>query len=96
MMQAVCDIQPMQRNTSTKVERVSTIENAKKISSDIWSYRGWIIRRWDNNYLNDPEVRGFQYNTYRNSDAYQRSEMTDIARTLKAAKMYIDNCEDVK
>ena len=67
---------------------------AKKLEENIWLYRGWIIKRWDNNYLNDPEIRGFQYNTYLDMDEYRKGNMTDIADTLKDAKMYIDICED--
>lgn len=86
----------MQTNINTNADRVSARVNAKKINADTWTYRGWIIKRWDNNFLNDPEVRGFQYNTYQNEEAYRKSQMTDIARTLRDAKMYIDNCEVVK
>jgi len=67
---------------------------AKKLEENIRLYRGWIIKKWDNNYLNDPEIRGFEYHTYRNIDEYHRGRSIDITRTLKDAKMYIDICED--
>jgi len=64
----------------------------KKLGNDMYQYRGWIIKKWDNNYLNDPEIRGMQWNTYRNADEFSKSETIDIASTLRDAKMYIDIC----
>jgi len=45
----------------------------KKLGNDMYQYRGWIIKKWDNNYLNDPEIRGMQWNTYRNADEFSKS-----------------------
>jgi len=64
----------------------------KKIAIDMYQYRGWIIKKYDNNYLLDPEIRGFQWNTYRNEERFNSSECTDIAKTLRDAKIYIDIC----
>ena len=64
----------------------------KKLGNDMYQYRGWIIKKWNNNYLNDPEIRGMQWNTYRNADEFSKSETIDIASTLRDAKMYIDIC----
>lgn len=74
------------QNTKTKT--------AKKIAQDVWSYRGWIIKRWDNDYLNDPEIRGYQYNTYDSYQNYKSGNSTDIADTLRGAKGYIDDCKN--
>jgi hypothetical protein len=59
---------------------------------EFYIYRGWLIKKWDNNYLNDPDIRGVQWNTYKNLAAYHSGGSTDIARTLRDAKMYIDIC----
>jgi len=64
----------------------------KKLGTDIYQYRGWIIKKWDNNYLLDPEIRGVQWNTYRNIEEYNSGQTIDITSTLKDAKNYIDIC----
>jgi hypothetical protein len=83
-------------NTNTQTEasavKVTRKHTAKKLENDIYQYRGWIIKKYDNNYLNDDEIKGFQWNTYRNMDEYKASRSIDIASTLRDAKMYIDIC----
>ena len=64
----------------------------KKLGNDLYQYRGWIIKKYNNNYLCDDEVKGFQWNTYRNLEEYNASRTIDIASSLRDAKMYIDNC----
>lgn len=66
---------------------------AKRLG-DFYIYRGWLIKKIDNNYLNDPEIRGVQWNTYRNQAAHDASSMTDIADTLREARVYVDICVD--
>ena len=65
---------------------------SKKLGNNMIEYRGWIIKKWDNNYLCDDEVKGFQWNTYRNLEEYNAGRTIDIASSLRDAKMYIDNC----
>jgi hypothetical protein len=69
-------------------------KHTAKRSGEFYIYRGWLIKKYNNNLLNDPEIRGNQWNTYENQNAYVQSNMTDIARSLRDAKMYIDICED--
>ena len=71
---------------------MSNKHTAKKIEKDMYQYRGWIIKKYDNNYLCDDEIRGFQWNTYQNLDGYNSSRTIDMASTLRKAKMYIDIC----
>lgn len=84
------------KTTHTKTESgavtVARKYTANKISKDVYKYRGWLIRKWDNNYLNDSDVRGYQWNTYRNNDEMAVGNSCDIADTLRGAKMYIDIC----
>ena len=79
------------KNTDASAVKV-TRKNATKRLGEFYIYCGWLIKKWDNNYLNDPEIRGVQWNTYKNLAAYHASETIDIARTLRDAKMYIDIC----
>jgi len=83
-------------NTNTKTEAgavtVASKYPTKKINRDVYKYRGWLIRKFNNDYLLDPEIRGVQWNTYRNYDAMSTGSSTDIADTLRDAKMYIDIC----
>ena len=75
--------------SAVKVTRKYTL---KKLGNDMYEYRGWIIKKYDNNYLCDDEIKGFQWNTYQNLDGYNSSRTIDIASTLREAKMYIDIC----
>lgn len=59
-------------------------------SGKLWEYRGFIIKQWDNDYLDDPEIRGYQYNVYRSLDDYKRGSSLDILSTMKNAKAMID------
>jgi len=63
---------------------------AHRLPNDMYDYRGYIIKKWDNNYLNDPEIRGFQYNVYRSMSDYKKSSSLDIVDTLREAKQFID------
>lgn len=56
----------------------------------LWLYRGFTIAQWNNNLLNDPEIRGYQYNVYRSLDDYKRGSSLDILSTMKNAKAMID------
>jgi len=58
----------------------------------MYQYRGWIIKKFNNDLLLDPEIRGIQWNTYKDMDGYNSSSSIDIASTLRDAKMYIDIC----
>ena len=80
--------------TRTEANAVKAVCNhtAKKLGNDLYQYRGWIIKKWNNNYLCDDEVKGFQWNTYQSLDGYKASCTIDIASTLREAKMYIDIC----
>jgi hypothetical protein len=81
-------------NTQTQVRgvKVSRKHTAKKLGNDIYEYRGWMIQKFDNDYLLDPEVRGVQWNTYRNREEMSAGRTIDIVDTLRDAKMYIDIC----
>ena len=71
---------------------MSNKHTAKKIEKDMYQYRGWIIKKFDNGYLLDEEIAGVQWNTYKDMDGYKSSNSIDIASTLRDAKMYIDIC----
>jgi hypothetical protein len=75
---------------------MSNKHTAKRLGKDIYQYRGWIIRKFDNNYLLDPEIRGVQWNTYRNLDEYKASRTIDILATLKGARWSIDVSVDMQ
>lgn len=79
-------------NSETSAVKVTRKHTAKKLGNDLYQYRGWIIKKYDNNYLNDDEIRGFQWNTYRNFDGYEASGTIDITSTLRDAKIHIDIC----
>ena len=79
------------KNTDASAVKV-TRRNVTKRLGEFYIYRGWLIKKWDNNYLNDPDIYGVQWNTYKNLAAYHSGGCTDIARTLRDAKMYIDIC----
>lgn len=87
-------------NTNTHTEpravKVSRKHTAKKLETDIYEYRGWIIKKWDNNYLCDDEIKGFQWNTYRNLEEYKQSRTIDITSTLREAKQYVDQCVEMR
>ena len=87
-------------NTNTQTEaravKVSRKHTAKKLENDMYEYRGWIIKKWDNNYLCDDEIKGFQWNTYRNLEEYKQSRTIDITSTLREAKQYIDQCVEMR
>jgi len=68
------------------------MKHTTKKLGEFYIYRGWLIKKWNNNELNDPEIRGVDWNTYRNLAAYHASSTSDIAHTLRDAKMYIDIC----
>jgi len=78
-------------NTEASAVKVTRKHSTKRLG-EFYIYRGWLIKKWDNDYLNDPEIRGVQWNTYKNLAAYHASRTIDIASTLRDAKMYIDNC----
>lgn len=78
--------------TEVGAAKVASKYTAKRINKDVYKYRGWLIRKWNNDYLNDPDIRGVQWNTYRNYDEMSTGSSTDIADTLRDAKMYIDIC----
>jgi len=78
-------------NTEASAVEVTRKRTTKRLG-EFYIYRGWLIKKWDNNYLNDPDIRGVQWNTYRNLAAYHAGGTIDIARTLRDAKMYIDIC----
>jgi hypothetical protein len=78
------------KNTEVSAVKATRKHTSKKLGNDMYEYRGWIIKKYDNNYLNDDEIKGFQWNTYRNLDEYKASCSIDIASTLRDAKMYID------
>lgn len=78
-------------NTEASAVKVTRKRTTKRLG-EFYIYRGWLIKKWDNNYLNDPDIRGVQWNTYRNLAAYHAGGTIDIARTLRDAKMYIDIC----
>jgi len=78
-------------NTEASAVKVTRNRTTKRLG-EFYIYRGWLIKKWDNNYLNDPDIRGVQWNTYRNLAAYHAGGTIDIARTLRDAKMYIDIC----
>jgi hypothetical protein len=78
-------------NTEASAVKVTRKRTAKRLG-EFYIYRGWLVKKWDNNYLNDPDIRGVQWNTYRNLAAYHAGGTIDIARTLRDAKMYIDIC----
>jgi len=78
-------------NTEASAVKVTRKRTIKRLG-EFYIYRGWLIKKWDNNYLNDPDIRGVQWNTYRNLAAYHAGGAIDIARTLRDAKMYIDIC----
>jgi hypothetical protein len=85
----------MQETTTTtevSAVRATRKHTSKKLGNDMYEYRGWIIKKYDNNYLCDDEIKGFQWNTYQNLDGYKASRTIDIASTLREAKMYIDIC----
>jgi hypothetical protein len=63
---------------------------AHRLPNDMYNYRGYIIKKWDNNYLNDPEIRGFQYNVYRSMSDCDKGSSLDIVDTLREAKEFID------
>jgi|Laugrespbdmm15sd_2_1035082.scaffolds.fasta_scaffold92770_2 hypothetical protein len=83
-------------NTLTHTEvgavKVANKHTAKKLGKDMYQYRGWIIKKFDNGYLLDEEIAGVQWNTYKDMDGYNSSNSIDIASTLRDAKMYIDIC----
>lgn len=79
-------------NTEVRAVKATRKYTSKKLGNDMYEYRGWIIKKYDNNYLCDDEIRGFQWNTYQNLDGYNSSRTIDMASTLREAKMYIDNC----
>ena len=85
----------MTSNTHTNTEASAvkvTRKNVTKRLGEFYIYRGWLIKKWDNNYLNDPYIRGVQWNTYKNLAAYHAGETIDISKTLREAKIYIDIC----
>ena len=83
----------MNNTTHTEASAVKvTRKRTTKRLGEFYIYRGWLVKKWDNNYLNDPDIRGVQWNTYRNLAAYHAGGTIDIARTLRDAKMYIDIC----
>ena len=77
--------------TEASAVKVTRKRTTKRLG-EFYIYRGWLIKKWDNNYLNDPDIRGVQWNTYINLAAYHAGGTIDIARTLRDAKMYIDIC----
>ena len=83
-------------NNGTTAEARTARFACKKIDfcDNVWGYRGWIIKKWNNSALNDSDTRGKQFNTYRSMDAYLSGSSVDIAKTLKGAKSYIDDCEN--
>jgi len=62
----------------------------KKLGNDMYQYRGWLIKKWNNNYLCDDEVRGVQWNTYKTLADYHSGSSMNIHPTLKGAKWSID------
>ena len=68
------------------------MKHTTKKLGEFYTYRGWLIKKWDNNYLNDPDIRGVEWHTYKNIEEYNSSRSIDIVRTLRDAKMYIDIC----
>ena len=74
------------------------MKHKTKKLGEFYIYRGWLIKKWDNNYLNDPEIRGVQWNTYKNMADYHSGCSIDITSTLRYAKMYVDICirKDIK
>ena len=78
-------------NTEASAVKVTRKRTTKRLG-EFYIYRGWLVKKWNNNYLNDPDIRGVQWNTYRNLAAYHEGSTIDIARTLRGAKMYIDIC----
>jgi hypothetical protein len=83
-------------STEARAVKVSRKHTAKKLGNDMYQYRGWIIKKYDNNYLNDDEIKGFQWNTYENIEGYKSSCTIDITSTLRDAKMHIDICVERK
>jgi hypothetical protein len=79
-------------NTEVSAVKATRKHTSKKLGNDMYEYRGWIIKKYDNDYLCDDEIRGFQWNTYRNLNEYKASRTIDMASTLRDAKMYIDTC----
>ena len=83
-------------NTTTTTEvgavKVANKHTAKKISKNVYQYRGWYIQKFDNGYLLDEEISGVQWNTYRNREDMDSGSSGDIASTLRDAKGYIDTC----
>jgi hypothetical protein len=84
----------MSNGTTTEARTVRFA--CKKINcvDNMWFYRGWIIKMWNNCTLNDSDTRGKQFNTYRSMEGYLRGGAIDIVKTLKDAKSSIDDCED--
>jgi hypothetical protein len=84
--------------TNTEANAVKAVRKHtdKKLGNDMYEYRGWIIKKFDNNYLCDDEVKGFQWNTYRNLEEYKQSRTIDIVSTLRDAKQYIDRCVEMR
>jgi len=72
------------------VNNMNKTHSAKKLSKDMYAYRGWLIKKWDNNYLCDDEVRGVQWNTYKTLADYHSGSSMNILPTLRGAKWSID------
>lgn len=69
-----------------KKYKLNLLAPATPGSGKMWEYRGFIIKQWDNDYLHDPDVRGYQYNIYSTLADYQKGSSIDILRTLREAK----------
>jgi len=62
----------------------------KKIGSDLYEYRGYHIRRYDNSALGDPECRGIQWNIHSPEDVGIYNTQLDITHTLSEATEVIN------
>lgn len=83
-------------NAEASAAKVTRKHRAIKHYDGIYLYRGWIIKRVNNNLLLDSEIRGNQWNTYKSFNDVKASSTTDIASTLRDAKMYIDQCVEMR
>ena len=72
------------------------MKHTTKKLGEFYIYRGWLIKKWDNNYLNDPEIRGVQWNVYWNMEDYHCGSSLDIVSSLKEAKQFIDRAAEMR
>jgi hypothetical protein len=73
-----------------KTKHTAKVIGKSKSGAPIRIYRDHMIRKLNNSYLCDPEIRGSEYNVYAPGESPENSTAIEIVSTLGDAKQFID------